>query len=1370
MKTTKIWLLIGITFILSIMFLALSTQVDAVITTSDVMGWWDFQDGSGSTVTDKITTSPTNGVISNATWITGGPTNLPAGVNCDGTNDYVTIPKDYDFATSNGAIAIWYKINVAPTSGQQMTLTDIGSGGGEMTTYIQNFTGDKWLRGLTRYTSDRTIDSSTRPGLAVNQFTVYNFQSGNMSLYLNTTNVGTNVNTGSIVDQNYNLFICRLASGSGYDFNGKIHQVILFNRPIDSTEVSSLFNSGAGKTYAQYFTTTPPFTATAKDYYDNATLYNLTANITSNNDSLPYQPFDNNSLWLQLDALNQTALDSSGNSNTGTLSGWTFNDGLLNGYPTYTAGIYGGAYNLNKTGQYVSSAYNVGNKTNLSTWTIMGWFKLNNYGINEDAIYSMYQNPYFGRLNINGSGNVGMRWFGTWYPTNYTVSLNSWTHFSVVCSAGGGGRNAMVYINGSPIVHPDPSSNMFPCNTGNYSNKLYIGYDGGAYINATVDEYRLFATNLTQNQIIQEMNSAYPVNGAGLVASYSFETNFTNATGNYTYDTNNVVAGQINGSFNFDGKIGKYVLNNYKIPYESTTISLWAKINDCTIANCYLFSARNQSDDTPLLQASLQSNGKYIWQLRSSAGTGLISLQQISSALNKEYHHILFFFNKSDNTTGIFIDGILDTYTTYSGGTWNKFDNFAIGATGSTLGNSPFNGSIDDVRIYNRSLSASEVLTLYNAGKYRQYSYSTTNGTIGSTQINTDSQRVYNVSMCASDNLGYLCKSYTNLNVSTALASYLYPKYLTLVITEKDFYDNQSLSNISATFTPALPLGQSNSTTTGTLTVLLPINVTHSIDLHSTNNGGYLSRYGYSETLGATKTDYLNDTMWQSIASFSGTQKYTGASVGALQVNVTNQSNTSTLYLKAGTYTASLGATGYFVQPYTFTTTALSSQAFVVENFSNAKLNVSTLSRLTGLAVTTFNASIIALDYGNVYEQTSTTTGSVLFNLTNGTYNVTIDANGYALDSVLLYVNGSSVNYQKFNLWTTNSVNFTFVNEITGANVPNVNASLIGTLAYSFNTTSGNYYLDLISPANYKIRYGASGYTTRFGYISVTNRTSQNQTLYLLPISASGSNVTATIIDNTGYPLENALLKILKYKSSTNTYEVVSQVLSNFDGKSLFDAQLNTEFYKFIVEYPVGTVALETTPTYIYTTDLTLVVSTSDSGAENWFKYSDASTNLDFNVATNNFRYSYSDTTSSIQEACVYVYAVDNNFTSTLYNSSCSSSSSATILVGVSNITHTLYRADAYLTIGGIKSFDRQLFHQYNKSTSWGASGLLIAILITLVIVFIFVQTKDPTTIILMIPLGLTLTNVFGITHFDIWVPMALWAISLILAYIVSRR
>lgn len=92
-----------------------------------------------------------------------------------------------------------------------------------------------------------------------------------------------------------------------------------------------------------------------------------------------------------------------------------------------------------------------------------------------------------------------------------------------------------------------------------------------------------------------------------------------------------------------------------------------------------------------------------------SASCGSLTIQ------NGKWYHVVII--KSGTTATPYVNGVADTPISWSGG--GQPQNLGIGIDSATGGRF-FTGSIDEVRVYNRALSASEVTKLYNAGGAKQ--------------------------------------------------------------------------------------------------------------------------------------------------------------------------------------------------------------------------------------------------------------------------------------------------------------------------------------------------------------------------------------------------------------------------------------------------------------------------------------------------------------------------------------------------------------------------------------------------------------------------------------------------------------------------
>jgi hypothetical protein len=214
---------------------------------------------------------------------------------------------------------------------------------------------------------------------------------------------------------------------------------------------------------------------------------------------------------------------------------------------------------------------------------------------------------------------------------------------------------------------------------------------------------------------------------AGLIAYDSASGNNGNLVNGPIWTT-----GQIGGGLTFDGS-NDYVeldspANLDNLPLNDLTISAWIydrhnadNISDTwgTIFGTYMGSQENgwtfRTVSDPAGKRSLYfqvpfmgTNQNYWADYQSSYGT----------ILNNKWHHVAAVWNAGTKTAKLYIDGTEPSYQvahpgtgTYNSDAWN---NKEIGRIPHAGGMQYFNGTIDDLRIYNKALSAEEVQQLYN--------------------------------------------------------------------------------------------------------------------------------------------------------------------------------------------------------------------------------------------------------------------------------------------------------------------------------------------------------------------------------------------------------------------------------------------------------------------------------------------------------------------------------------------------------------------------------------------------------------------------------------------------------------------------------
>jgi len=177
------------------------------------------------------------------------------------------------------------------------------------------------------------------------------------------------------------------------------------------------------------------------------------------------------------------------------------------------------------------------------------------------------------------------------------------------------------------------------------------------------------------------------------------------------------------GAYEFDG-VNDYLAvadKSYFSPANNNlTISLWARIpvvasaangnNFCGSGGNYLITKGASSN----WEWGLESDNNNLlcfntWLLPS--GNGHAGLSQVRPMNDSKWHHYVWTYNYLVNAT-LYVDGeMVNTTSTFSGTMGDGTQELNIGRRGD--GNY-FNGTLDDITVYNRTLSPQQVRALYN--------------------------------------------------------------------------------------------------------------------------------------------------------------------------------------------------------------------------------------------------------------------------------------------------------------------------------------------------------------------------------------------------------------------------------------------------------------------------------------------------------------------------------------------------------------------------------------------------------------------------------------------------------------------------------
>ncbi len=291
------------------------------------------------------------------------------------------------------------------------------------------------------------------------------------------------------------------------------------------------------------------------------------------------------------------------------------------------------------------------------------------------------------QFGTNNNIIVG-RYNGASYVTKYaTVENNTWYHLTFTWD----GTTVLLYLDG--VLTNDGSENMGLDGSAGAGSRITIGSRvGTGYFNGSISQTQIYNKALSQTEITEIYTAgkdSYTPVGDGLIAQYSGRDYAgTEATPTTIYDTNHLVDGKINEAFTFDG-VDDFVETD-KINF--STLSFWIKSNQAKI-HLFRFSDAEGVIGTRNNKYSLYNGSAW-------------SESNIIPSLNS-WDFVSYVYD----TDGywLYVNGVKDIKLPVN--FLINFNTISRGASSVAL-----NGSIDDVRIYNRSLTADEIITLYNDG------------------------------------------------------------------------------------------------------------------------------------------------------------------------------------------------------------------------------------------------------------------------------------------------------------------------------------------------------------------------------------------------------------------------------------------------------------------------------------------------------------------------------------------------------------------------------------------------------------------------------------------------------------------------------
>lgn len=411
--------------------------------------------------------------------------------------------------------------------------------------------------------------------------------------------------------------------------------------------------------------------------------------------------------WSFNDGAGTKAGDSSGNGLTGTLNGAAG----ANNLPQWITGKLGKALSFDGTDDSVSISDNPLMDGN--SFTFSAWVYSNSIGT-EQLVFSNDNGSIGWHLEVYNS-RVIMQIYpgGTWTYSTNPLTSNTWYHIAVTYNSG----SVTYYLNGA---QNGTASYSYTVPTG---LTKYIGlFFSGAYPwNGKIDDVRFYNRALSATEIksiYQSSSIAQKVSVTSNLVGY-WPLNEGAGTKADDVSGNSNTGSLVNSPAWTSGKLGKALFFNggtsrVTIPNTTSislggayTTSLWFKT---TTANRRIMVKENSGNPT---NYSLQIDGSGYLSGGVYDGTHNPSFSNTSKIVTDGLWHHAVLVRDGVSKLYVYVDNVPQSVTDTTVG-------FTItDATASVIlgmrndGTSQFVGSIDDFRIYNRALSATEIYNLY---------------------------------------------------------------------------------------------------------------------------------------------------------------------------------------------------------------------------------------------------------------------------------------------------------------------------------------------------------------------------------------------------------------------------------------------------------------------------------------------------------------------------------------------------------------------------------------------------------------------------------------------------------------------------------
>lgn len=586
----------------------------------------------------------------------------------------------------------------------------------------------------------------------------------------------------------------------------------------------------------------------------------------------------------------------------------------------------------------------------------------------------------------------------------------------------------------------------------------------------------------------------------------------------------------------------------------------------------------------------------------------------------------------------------------------------------------------------------------------------------------------------------------------------------------QDIYDSSYILAFTANTNTSL----TTTTATGNASIILDEG-TYQVNFTHISADSYFNK-SYTLIVSGNRYNFTGNT-YQSVLYINASTKITYTPIYHFNVSANLTENVTTnglvqLYVRAGTYRLRANSSNS-TYPYTIYNDSITVAALQNKTvslfFHNVELNVSAQTYFDGATVANFSINI-SYPATNYFETVTTTTGTAWFNITQGSYDITIWNNTYQVDNDSVSITKTPYNHT-FLLMTAGYVYLKVYNEDT-LKLMNATIDLIGgTDTANYTTSNGTLlFTGLTEGTEYELRYTYTGFRPRQYFFTLIGGGAEAIELYLLS-EINGSYIVFSVYDENGMELEDVTLKLLRYYVEKDAYVTVAMTKTNFNGQGQLDAVQDIVHYQIIAEYGGNTVFVSS-DTVIMSTVLSMTVDTSTDIMQKITLIKDFSYLLTFNNDTKLFTLVFNDITNEANNVCLDVIKLGALENSQVCNN-CVTTNTGTLTC---NLTAWSGYADKGSYLARVNVFYDgawwivgQLEKSFTQPLAFSSPAFAMFLNILFIITMISISLVNPIISILLTIFGLVMLNLFGLAALPITVIIPIILVGGLLAMFMRR-